>query len=127
MKYNNTLPAEYGSFAEGLGRAPQQSKPHPTDSDYKSGNFIRTFVKKINEPVLFEIDVGTSVTINLSLYKITRINWVISGPKETRRNGKVLDFGVADLNKFEINRVLKEEQIDLNPILPNLLEYWRGN
>jgi hypothetical protein len=42
------------------------------------------------------------------------------------KNGILDKNGVEESNRFEIDRVKKEEGIDLSTTLTNLLEYWRG-
>lgn len=127
MKYNDSILAEYGAFMEDLGNPPQQGKVLPNEADYTQGSFIRSFVKKINENIFYEINPAESSGINENLYKIIRMNWVISGLRETRKVKGITDYGVSDLNKFEIERVKIEEEVDLSSILQNPLEYWRGH
>lgn len=127
MKYNNTIVTEYGNFLGTIGQPPQQVKPSPDQQDYLNGNFTRTFAKKVNENVIIEINLEQSYRINQDLYKVVYINWVIIGPKENRHIDGVIDPGVSELNRFEIERVQKEDGIDLKKVLPNLLEYWQGH
>ena len=129
MIYNETLPAEYGAFAE-IGAMTNIfiKKTIPAAADYAKGYVIRTFVKKINENVIYEIAYVDKSTINTNLYKTVQVNWKITGPRNNIYKGNILDrAGVIDQNTFEIDRVKKEEGVDLSSVLANKLEYWRGN
>ena len=127
MKYNDAIVSEYGKSVDLNGQSPLPSKPIPSHRDYTNGNFTRVFAKKINDNVLVEIKSEQAQNINQTLYKVVYINWVIVGPRENRSVNGVIDPGVFELNKFEIERVQKEEGIDLKKVLPNLLEYWQGH
>jgi hypothetical protein len=62
------------------------------------------------------------------LYKTVQVKWKITGPKNNIYKGNILDkAGVTEQNRFEIDRIKKEEGIDLSGVLNNPLEYWRGN
>lgn len=128
MIYNDTLPSKYGVFTEisDASNVPK-NKPVPTAEDYTNGYITRYFVKKANENVTFEISYITSRSINSNLYKVVNLRWKISGPKnDIYKNGIMDKAGVIEQNKFEIDRVKKEEGVDLSGTLNNLLEYWRG-
>jgi len=128
MIYNNTLPTQYGTFTE-IGNSSNilKSKPVPTSEDYATGYIKRFFAKKINENFIFEVSYLTTSNINTNLYKTVEVKWKISGPKNNVYKGSILDKnGVEESNKFEIDRVRKEEGIDLSDTLANLLEFWRG-
>jgi hypothetical protein len=57
-----------------------------------------------------------------------QVRWKITGPKNNIYKGNVLDkAGVIDQNTFEIDRIRKEEGVDLSSVLANRLEYWRGS
>jgi len=127
MKYNDVIVAEYGKFVGISGESPSPSKPVPSVRDYTKGNFTRSFAKKINDNVLVEIKSEQANKINQDLYKVVYINWVIIGPRENRSINGIIDAGVADLNRFEIERVHTEDGIDLKKVLPNMLEYWQGH
>lgn len=128
MKYNDAIANQYGKFNEiSIGETPLKFSPTPTDRDYSVGSFTRTFCKKINEDLITEIKSEQVGRINNSLYKIVYVNWVISGLKEARRTNGILEQGVVDVNRSEIDRIRKEESVDLSKALPNLLEYWRGH
>jgi hypothetical protein len=128
MIYNETLSSQYGIFAD-IGSATNIviSKPTPSDEDYTNGYINRVFVKKVNENVIHEVPYLYKVSVNQYLYKTVQVKWKITGPKDNVYKGKILDkAGVTEQNKFEINRVKKEEGVDLSGVLNNPLEYWRG-
>ena len=127
MKYNDAIVNEYGNFVGIIGQPPLQAKPLPTKEDYFKGSFTRVFAKKINDDVLIEINPDQPRNINQDLYKIVSINWTISGVRENSYSKGIITPGVSDLNIFEINRALKEDEVDLRKVLPNPLEYWQGH
>jgi hypothetical protein len=128
MIYNNTLPIQYGAFSEiGGSSNVAKNKPTPTAEDYTNGYINRYLVKKVNENFIFEVSYITTQNINTNLYKFVEVKWRISGPKSNVYKNGILDKnGVEESNRFEIDRVKKEEGIDLSTTLTNLLEYWRG-
>ena len=128
MKYNDDITLQYGKFSEiSTGESPLPFKPTPSSKNYTKGNFTRSFAKKINDDILVEIKSEQANKINQDLYKVVYINWVIIGPRENRNINGVIDPGVSDLNRFEIERIQKEAGIDLKKVLHNLLEYWQGH
>lgn len=129
MIFNDTLTKSYGTF-EGVPSNVNLivSKKRPTEEEYKSGYMDRFFAKKTNENKIYEIDYVNSKNISDALYKIVSIKWKISGPKNNILKNGVLDkAGVIEQNRFEIDRIHKEEGVDLSSALPNLLEYWKGS
>lgn len=128
MIYNNSLRSQYGRFTEvSSGLNILKTKPLPTETDYVHGYMDRYFVKKINEDVIFETSYISARGVNTNLYKSVNLKWKISGPRNNIYKNGILDKrGVEESNKFEIDRVKKEESVDLSGILTNLLEYWRG-
>ena len=129
MIYNQTLPSQYGTFPE-IGEITNIliTKPKPSPEDYNKGYITRVFVKKINENVINEISYVDKSSINLNLYKTVQVKWKITGPKNNIYKGNILDkAGVTEQNRFEIDRIKKEEGVDLSSVLANKLEYWRGN
>jgi hypothetical protein len=129
MIYNETLSSQYGIFAD-IGSATNIviSKPTPSDEDYTNGYINRVFVKKVNENVIHEVPYLYKVSVNQYLYKPVDVKWKITGPKNNIYKGNILDkAGVTEQNRFEIDRIKKEEGIDLSGVLNNPLEYWRGN
>jgi hypothetical protein len=129
MIYNEKLSSQYGTSLD-IGGMTNITifKPTPSDEDYKKGYIIRVFVKKINENVINEISYVDKSAININLYKTVQVKWKITGPKNNIYKGNILDkAGVTEQNTFEIDRLKKEEGVDLSSVLSNKLEYWRGN
>lgn len=128
MRYNEKLPSLYGTFADiSTGISAVAYKPTPSNEDYKSGYLTRFFAKKVNENKIIEISNQSSNLINKQLYAVVSLEWKISGSKNNIYKNGILDKrGVEESNKFEIDRVKKEEGIDLSSTLANLLEFWRG-
>ena len=128
MIYNNTLATQYGSFPEVAGSSTiLKNKPLPKEEEYTKGYITRHFLKKANENLIFEVSYLSIENINVSLYKPVQVKWKISGPKNNVYKNGILDkTGVEESNRFEIDRVKKEEDIDLSSTLTNLLEFWRG-
>lgn len=128
MIYNDTLVKSYGATPETLaGIAPKTYFPLIGTDDYKLGYIKRTFAKKVNEDRTIEIKYSDSNNINSALYKIVTINWKVSGPKnDVIKNGILDKAGVVEQNRFEIERIYKEQGVDLSKQLPNPLEFWRG-
>lgn len=127
MIYKETLPAAYGIFPElGTPSSISKSKPTPSSDDYDKGYIDRYFLKKTNENIIFEVSYITT-NVNTNLYKKVQLKWKISGPRNNIYKNNILDKnGVEESNRFEIDRVRKEEGVDLSGTLTNLLEYWRG-
>jgi hypothetical protein len=129
MIYNEKLSSQYGTSLD-IGGTTNITifKPTPSEEDYKKGYLIRVFVKKINENVIKEISYLHKNSANSNLYKTVQIRWKITGPKNNIYKGSILDkAGVIEQNTFEIDRIKKEEGVDLSSVLANKLEYWRGN
>lgn len=127
MIYNDKLISRYGNFYGIVGSSPNPTKPFPSKQNYDAGNFVRVFVKKINEDRIFEIDGTQTQNINKNLYQLVFVTWTISGPKENTYKNGIITPGVYNQNMFEIERVMKEDGVDLKKVLSNPLEYWRGH
>lgn len=127
MKYNDKIPSEYGSFIDLNGEYPLPSKPLPNKNDYDKGVFMRAFSKRINGNIINEVSMEQANRLNSELYKVVVAKWTISGPRENRMINGILEYGVKQSNKYEIERIIKEEGIDLSKVLNNHLEYWRGH
>ena len=127
MKYNEQIASEYGAFVGGVTVPPAPYKPMPMENDYKKGTIKRFFVKRINSNRIFEISSEQANNTSTDLYIIVPVTWTISGVKENRVVNGILEYGVANLNKFEIERIKKENLVDLSSVLVNPLEYWRGH
>ena len=129
MIYNDSLKNSYGTFAEVSSISSiVKYRPSPTPTDYNKGYITRNFAKKINENIILEVEPSNVRSISKALYKVVSVNWKITGPKNNVMSGNMLNkAGVMDQNMFEIDRVKKEENVDLSIVLHNPLEYWRGS
>jgi hypothetical protein len=129
MIYNENLKSSYGEFPE-IGKPSKMltRRTAPSPEEYENGYITRFFAKKINENVIMEIDFESYSRINTALYKGVQIEWKITGPRNNiMLNGRFDKAGVTEQNTFEIDRIKKEEGVDLSSVLANKLEYWRGN
>lgn len=128
MKFNENITSEYGRFTEIVGTSPLPEKPVPAKSDYERGVFTRVFAKKYNQDLIVEVSPEKAGEINSSIYEILYVTWRISGPRNSSYlNNKIVTTGVAEQNNFEMEKILKEKNIDLKKILSNPLEYWQGH
>ena len=74
---------------------PVYTYPRPSKQDYKRGSIIRSFVKKINEDIIIEIDSEQAAKINnqnrlgINAFKwnFYSLVWSISGPIDQVRKG----------------------------------------
>jgi hypothetical protein len=126
MNYNEKIVGEYGAFIELNQEYPVAVKPRPRPEDYKTGIFVRAFAKRINGSKIIEISIEQAERLNADLYRVVVAKWTISGVKENRYINGALEYGVSNNNQFEIERIRKEQDIDLSTVLTNPLEYWRG-
>ncbi len=128
MIYNESLKNSYGEFLDlSFGVSPVNYKPKPTSSDYDNGYITRYFVKKLNEDKIMEVTYENGSMVNKNLYKFVALSWRISGPKNTTTKGNIKNnTGVVEQNKFEIDRIYKEQDVDLSKVLANTTEFWRG-
>lgn len=129
MIYNDKLASAYGNF-NALASAAEYTKyrPTPTDADYKTGFINRYFAKKVNENKIIEVKSDAYTAAKNPLYKVVQLSWKISGPKDDIYVSGILNrAGVVPQNKFEIDRVLKEDGVDLSHVLRNHTEYWKGS
>ena len=89
--------------------------PQPTKEDYKRGEIIRSFAKKKNENVYYEIDQFSNLKLpNNPIYLIFSIPWKISGPEEftqeknrTTVQAYMVEFPIPSFNLFLKNDYLK--------------------
>ena len=127
MIYKDNITTEYGEKTLFLGSSPIAYQPIPTAEDYKIGNFKRWFSKRVNQDIVTEIDPRKKSEIDKGLYATVSLTWKISGPMNPIIvNGIKEISGVEQDNKTEIERVRREDGIDLRRTLKNPLELWRG-
>jgi hypothetical protein len=127
MKYNEKIATEYGFFMEAMGESPKPYKPVVTKSDYAAGSITRVFAKKFNDNRIIEISMEQINRLNTDLYKTVMIKWKVSGPRENRTIDGVVEYGVKEMNRFEIERAKKEQLVDLSSVVTNMLEYWQDH
>ena len=127
MIYNEKIASEYGTNVLSTGGSPVAYQPKPTGENYSSGFLIRWFSKRVNETKAAEINPEQRGGIDENLYKTISLTWKISGPKNSKIvNGIIEKSGVEKENLSEIERVLRETEVDLRQTLTNPLELWRG-
>jgi hypothetical protein len=112
--------------------APRAVKVIPSSSEIESGNMIRYFVFKRNEPnkVIFEVDKRQiedfnkdNVGINQYLYNYFEMPWKLNGPEfDVFLNGILKTPGVVTTNQRIIDRFSKKFPI-LRQILNNPREH----
>ena len=86
---------------------PIQSKPQPTEEDYRNGFVDRCFVRKSTSPnyPICEVDSAQfQILRKNAFYMSATIPWKLTGAIETieDHDGKIL--GVSDFNKLSISR-----------------------
>jgi hypothetical protein len=127
MRYNEKVTTEYGVADIYIGSSPVAYQPKPTGDDYRVGYFARWFSMRINGNVATEIDPTTQSQIDSNLYKTVTLNWKISGPRYPKIVNKIIEqTGVEPENRTEIERVKRENAVDLSRTLTNMVEFWRG-
>lgn len=105
---------------------PVSSKPVVDNDDYESVYINRYFFSNINYTNTKEIDVNSYNRINGDFFKKLNVQWKISGPRTNVYENNILKFeGVLDFNLKQIKK-LKNTFIDIENVLKNPLEYWRG-
>lgn len=104
LKYNGNLPPL---------SSPTPYYPDPTESDYKTGEFVRYFTKRINEEVYIE----TSALFSNSYYISITLPWLLVGDKDK----------VYQINKNMVD--LKEQELSINGLGAylkfNYLKYYK--
>lgn len=93
------------------------SIPSPTEKDYRRGYVIRYFAQKANDEksVIYEVNSTTFSELKESpFYKVTSLEWVISGEGDTVKvqNQKSILFASKDIKYLSL-------------YLPNLLQFWK--
>lgn len=85
--------------------------PNPTKEDYKKGNITRSFVKKTNENIYYEVE-NPSFFTN-PIYFIFRIPWLITGDKEWvySQNKLTVSTKISNLNLTAFNKFLKNDYL----------------
>lgn len=104
----NTIQAKRG--------APVPYFPIPTDSDYKKGYLMRSFIKKVND-VGFVTEISDeeyanfengTVDYDVSYYLVYQIMWKLTGPLNSVRLGQYdTRAGIIDTNKRLVEQANK--------------------
>jgi hypothetical protein len=101
-------------------------KPQPSQGDYGTGQITRYFVQKINQPIVQEVSPENFLQVPDSFYKKVSLTWKITGIQKSKKTGKNVEaIGVEDFNKESILEASKTVD-DINKVVKNYLEYWRG-
>lgn len=83
---------------------PRASVASPTNEDYQVGNFLRYFLKRINNDAIMEIsketfnDIKQGRKYNSALYDTTSLKWYISGQLDTTISNGIITRGVKEIN-----------------------------
>ena len=97
-----------------------------TQEDYDNGFINRCFVARINYFNVFETNQKEYNLTNEKFFVKTNIQWKITGPKFNVYSGKLLEtIGVYNYN---ILRIREAELFikNINVILNDPLQFWRG-
>lgn len=107
---------------------PQQKIKPPSSSDYKSGLYYRLFCLRINDGSIVEIPERDWVTVTSNpLYTSIKLKWKISGTRNNVFDGNILTHhGVEEHNISEIQKAKRNGFKNIDTILKNPLQYWRG-
>lgn len=106
--------------------SPSVYKPSVTEKDYNNGFINRYFVGRINYEDFFETSIMDYNLAPTNFYKKIIIKWKITGPKYNIYTGKMLEtVGVVDYNFARISEArVKFPEIQM--ILTDLTQFWRG-
>jgi len=100
---------------------PSYQKPIPTQQDYEIGNFIRYFVKKVNENIYTEISKNTFDKLRNNdpnyasfLYKIFNLTWTIKGDKDlvSQTNEKIVSTTERNLRIVGLKSYLNNNYLE---------------
>lgn len=114
-------------------KSPRQTKPVPTENEYKVGTYTRYFVRHVNDhEIIYEIDKKQYDTltkdkkgINSGIYEGKTILWRIRGKRHDEyKNGIRTYPGVKESNERLLEPVLKEWPT-LSSILNDMTEHAR--
>lgn len=97
--------------------------PRPAKSDYIRGFLMRRFAKKINTGEVLEIDPATRQN---PFYVFKQIKWTLTGNKNTEYKNGYSVLGVYEKNENAINELKTAGFTDVNQILKDPLQFWRG-
>jgi len=109
-------------------KSPKNNIIFPTSSDRKVGYFIRYFLKKITDGIIFEIDQlqyndWNSNKIDKNAYTGISIKWYISGQLDDTQNGSITILGVESKNRKELITA-NSKLPGIRELVTNLTEYY---
>lgn len=100
--------------------------PIISQEDYDNGYIDRFFVARINYFDVIETNYKDYNIANTSYFIKTKIDWKITGPEYNTYIGKTLqETGVVNYNNFRIRDVQLYIK-NINIILNNPKQFWRG-
>ena len=100
--------------------------PTITVNDYDNGYIDRFFISRINYFDIIETNYKDYNIANMSFFKKIKIDWKITGSEFNVYIGKTLqDTGVVNYNNRVINDVISYIP-NINIILNNPKQFWRG-
>lgn len=97
--------------------------PQPREIDYKYGFLTRSFAKRINTGEILEVDPATRQN---PYYVFKQIRWFLTGNRDTVIKDGHKDYGVYDKNKNSIEKLKKEGFTEIESVLRDPLQFWRG-
>ena len=100
--------------------------PTITQEDYDNGFINRFFVARINYFNVFETNQKEYNLTNEKFFAKTNIQWKITGPKFNVYSGKLLE--TTGVYNYNILRIREAESLikNINVILNDPLQFWRG-
>ena len=82
--------------------------PSPTAEDYESGQITRYFVRRVNNPIIIEVNLQNYESVSNELYGRVDLEWTISGPKnDVYVLGKIQLSGVEEKNSRSVRDASK--------------------
>lgn len=105
---------------------PSTYTPTITVDDYDNGYIDRFFISRINYFDIIETNYKDYNTTNINYFKKIKIDWKITGSEFNVYIGKTLqDTGVVNYNNLTI-RNIQSYMSNINIILNNPKQFWRG-
>ena len=82
--------------------------PTPNDEDYEVGYITRYFVRRVNDPVIIEVNLVNHGSSANELYEKVDLVWTISGPKnDVFAGGNIQLSGVEEKNTKSVKAASK--------------------
>ena len=101
----------------------------PTEVDYLNGYYMRYFIFKRNESIIFEVTKNMYDSPNskydMLLYDKFDIRWKLTGPlHDTIKDNIIISYGVMDTNKRTVLYINNKLKIRLDLLLRNYSEFY---